>query len=65
MKKLILEILIGIPVVIGVYALLDFLYCTFITRSPFVFSFPVCISLIALWVAVELISYFIRRKKQG
>ncbi len=65
MKKLIIEILIGIPIVIGVYALLDFLYCTFITRSPFSFSIGLCMSAVGLWILVEVVLYLTRKKKKS
>lgn len=65
MKKLIIEILIGIPVVIGIYALLDFLYCTLISKNPFSFNVGLCLSLIGVWVVVEIVLFLIRKKKHS
>ena len=65
MKKTVIEFLIGIPVVIGVYALLEFLYCTFISHEPFVFRLSACGIYIGIWAVVEIVFYFIRRNKQS
>ena len=63
MKRTVIEFLIGLPIVIGVYALLDFLYCTLISHHPFVFDFKTCSIVVISWAAVEVLIYLIRRKK--
>lgn len=62
MKKPIIEFIIGIPVIIGVYALLEFLYSTFIVHIPFVFNIRSCSVCFAVWLACVSITYLAGRK---
>lgn len=64
LKKTLIELLIGIPVVFGTAALLDFLYQTFITKNAYHFNLSVCIYCIGIWFAVEIVCYTIRSNKQ-
>lgn len=65
MKRMIIEFLIGLPIVVLGYILLDFLYETFIVHNTFAVD-PKGISIIVIvWLAVVLVSYFIRRKKDN
>jgi hypothetical protein len=65
MKRTIIEFLVGLPVVVGLYFLLDFLYCTFIVNTPFVFNIRNCGMAVGIWAIVEIITYFIRSRKDG
>lgn len=53
MKRTIIEFLIGIPIVAGLYTLLDFLYDTFIVHIPFVFDMKYCVLCLSVWTAYE------------
>ena len=64
MRRIIIEFLIGVPIVIVVYALLEFLYCTFFTHTPFVFNFITCGEMLLVWLVVEIVTYFIRKNKE-
>jgi hypothetical protein len=65
MKRMIIEFLIGLPIVVLGYILLDFLYETFIVHNTFAVD-PKGISIsVIVWLAVVLVSYFIRRKKDN
>ena len=65
MKRSVIEFLIGLPVVIGLSILFEYLYCTFITRSPFVFDIKICSIGVFVWFVVVIALYFIRRNKQS
>ena len=60
MMKKIISALIAVVTVVGVWTLLDFLYCTFISRSPFTFSLssnliaPVVVSLVVIFVFIPM-----------
>ncbi len=62
MKRTIIEFLIGLPVIIIGFFLLDYLYCTFITHSPFVFNVQGCGIAVAVWAVVEIVTFIIRSK---
>lgn len=63
MKRIIIEFLIGLPVVVLLFALLEFLYCTFITHTAFAFNFKGCAVAIGVWAVVEAVTFF-KRKSQ-
>ena len=63
MKKLILEYFLGLIVAVGIYTLLDFLYCTFLTNSPFVISFNTFLIPAALWTLVMIVTSSIKKSK--
>ena len=63
LKKVLIEFLIGIPVIIGLYALFEFLYCTFLTKSDFVFDASNLYFPILIWFIIELITFITRAKK--
>ncbi len=65
MKRTIIEFLIGIPVVVILFTLFEFLYCTFITHTPFSFPFIGIGSAIGVWFIVELVTLIIRKKKEN
>lgn len=65
LKRTIIEFLIGLPVVVGVYALLDWLYHLLITHTPFTFSVSTCMICVTVWLVIEIISYINRKKKQS
>lgn len=64
LKRSVIEFLIGLPVVVGVYALLEWLYSAIITKSPFVFDVKTCGMCVMVWLVISIISYIARRKKQ-
>ncbi len=61
LKKTLIEFLIGLPIVIGLAALLDYLYQTFITHSSYQFSFAPCAACVGIWAVIQVISYLTRR----
>lgn len=63
MKRSIIEFIVGIPVIIGVYALLEFFYSSFIVKIPFVFDIRNCAIYIFVWFACVTVSYIIRKNK--
>ncbi len=63
MKRVIIEFLIGLPIVIVGFFILDFLYMTFIEKTPFVFNVKSCGICIAVWAIVEAVTYFTRNRK--
>ncbi len=65
MKRTIIEFLIGLPIVICGYFLLDFLYCTFFTHEPFIFNIRNCGIAVLVWFVVELVTYLSRRNKSN
>ena len=64
MKRIIIEFLIGLPVVVLLYLLFEFLYAKLITRSDFVFNFGACMFIVGVWLVVEIVTYTIRKKKE-
>ena len=64
MKRTIIEFFIGLPIVVLLYTLLDYLYCTFITQSAFVFEPKGCAMAVTVWIAVVAVLYLLRIKKQ-
>lgn len=60
MKKKILSVLIFTAVFIGLWNLLDYLYCTFITRSEYHFAFlidagaPILITALVIFVLLPM-----------
>lgn len=64
LKRTVIEFLIGLPIVVGVYALLEWLYSAIITKSPFVFDVKTCGMCVMVWLVISIISYIARRKKQ-
>ena len=65
MKRIIIEFLIGIPVIILGYLLLEFIYSTFITHTRFVFDFKTCGTVILVWLVVEIVTYLFRKGKDN
>lgn len=63
MKRIIIEFIIGIPVIIIGYCLFEFIYSAFITKTAFVFDIKSCGTCIAVWAIVEIITYFTRINK--
>ncbi len=64
MKKMLIELLIGLPIVIAVYILLDFIFCSWITHTDFVINAKSFVMPITTWVVLELVIFFSRRKKK-
>lgn len=64
LKRTVIEFLIGLPIVVGVYALLEWLYSAIISKSPFIFDVKTCSMCVMMWLVITIISYIIRRKKQ-
>ena len=64
LKRTVIEFLIGLPIVVGVYALLEWLYSAIISKSPFVFDVKTCGMCVTVWLVISIISYIARRKKQ-
>lgn len=64
MKKAGKEFLIGVPIVIAVTILLDYLYCTLITHKDYVFDIRSCLLSILVWAIVEIVICLIRRRKR-
>jgi hypothetical protein len=64
LKRSVIEFLIGLPIVVGVYALLEWLYSAIISKSPFVFDVKTCSMCVMSWLVISIISYIVRRKKQ-
>ena len=64
LKRTVIEFLIGLPIVVGVYALLEWLYSAIISKSPFVFDVKTCCMCVTVWLVISIISYIVRRKKQ-
>ena len=65
LKRTVTEFLIGLPVVVGVYALLDWLYQTLITRTPYVFNSDSCMIYVTVWLVIEIFLYINRKKNQA
>ena len=63
MKRLIIEFIVGIPIIIGMYALLEFLYSSFIVHVPFVFDIRNCAIYFIVWLACVTVSYIVRKNK--
>lgn len=63
MKRVIIEFLIGLPIVIIGYFLLDYLYCAFISREAFSFDIRSCGIAVLVWAVIECVTYFTRKKK--
>lgn len=63
MKRTIIEFLIGLPVVVFLYVLFDYLYCTFISHSAFVFEMKNCFIFITAWLAVVIVMHIFRNRK--
>lgn len=61
MRRMLFELLVGIPVIIGVYTLLEFLYCKFIVYSPFVFDIRACLICLIVWFVCTTVSYMARK----
>lgn len=64
MKRIIIETLIGIPVVLGLYLLFDYAYCSWIVHSPFSVSAKDFIIPISTWIVVEIVTFVIRSSKK-
>ena len=64
MKRTVIEFLVGLPIVVLGFFLLEFLYCTLITHSPFVFDFKNCGIAVAVWAVVVIVSYFARKRRE-
>lgn len=64
MKRIIIEFLIGVPVIVLGYTLLDFLYCTFITHNQFSFDIRGCLIAVGVWAIVEAVTFLLRSRKQ-
>ncbi|MBQ6498523.1 MAG: hypothetical protein IJI48_01310 [Ruminococcus sp.] len=64
LKRTVTEFLIGLPVVVGVYALLEWMYSAIISKSPFVFDVKTCSMCVMSWLVISIILYIARRKKQ-
>ena len=63
MKRTVIELLIGLPIVVLGFFLLEFLYCTLITRTPFVFDIKSCGIAVAVWVVVVIVSHILRKRR--
>lgn len=64
MKKFIIEFLAGLPIVIGLYILIDYLWCTFISHNTYVFSISSLIMPITVYIVITIVSFILRKKKQ-
>ena len=64
LKRSVIEFLIGLPIVVGVYALLEWLYHTLISHTPFTFSFSTCSLCITVWLIIVIVMYINRKRKR-
>lgn len=65
MKRLLIEIFIGTPIVVGLYVLFEYLYHSFITRSNFTVNAETFFVPICTWVVLEVIMHLSRRYKEN
>ena len=63
MRRTIVEFIVGIPVIIGVYALLEFFYDICIVHIPYTFDILTCACCLIAWFACMAVTYIARKKK--
>ncbi len=63
MKKLLIECLIGIPIVFGLATLFDYLFQTLIRQNTYTFSPATPLLCVGVWVVVVIITNSISKKK--
>ena len=63
MKKLLIECLIGIPIVFGLATLFDYLFQTLIRQNTYTFIPATLLFCVGVWVVVVIITNSISKKK--
>ena len=64
MKKLLIECLIGIPIVFGLATLFDYLYQTVLQQNTYSFNLSTPLFCLGVWLIIEIGTLVIRKNKK-
>lgn len=65
MKRTVIEFVIGLPIIVLGYFLLEYLYCILFSHSAFSFDLKGAAIAVVVWLVVVIISHIKRNNKEN